>query len=81
MQGSYHPAAAQPPPSASAPNDPRPSIDDRYREKDHYVGQVTKAAHDFVQERYLLDEDLRVIENAARHWDYVMSAATSSAQR
>ena len=59
------------------------TIDDRYRNKDHYVGLVTRAALDLIDQGYLLAEDLAVVvKNAARHWDYAMSAtAPATVQR
>jgi hypothetical protein len=60
-------------------NDPRPSIEERYHDKDQYVGLVTKASLDLIDQGYLLAEDLAVIvKNAARHWDYIASAANPS---
>jgi hypothetical protein len=78
MQGSYIPI-----PRTSAErkrtNDPRASIDDRYRDKDQYVGLVTKAALELIDQGFLLAEDLAVVvRNAGRHWDYLGSTATPS---
>ena len=80
MQGSYHPAARAPPPIGSGPSDPRPSIDERYRDKDQYIGQVSKAALELIDQGFLLAEDLagRSLKNAARHWDYLATAAAPS---
>jgi hypothetical protein len=78
MQGSYIPLAKT---SAERKRvaDPRPSIDERYRNKDHYIGLVTKAALDLIDQGYLLPEDLApIVRNAARHWDYSNSTTTSS---
>jgi hypothetical protein len=74
MQGSYIPL-----PRTSAERkrtgDPRLSIEERYRDKDHYVSLVTKAAQELVEQRLLLTEDLPVVlRNAGRHWDYLASA-------
>ena len=68
---------------SEAPNDPRLSIDERYQDKDQYVGAVSKAALDLIKQRFLLQEDLAAIQReAGRHWDYAVSSATSStAQR
>jgi len=79
MQGSYVPL-----PRTNADRtrdkDPRPSIEERYRDKDAYVSQVTKAAQELVGQRYLLAEDVPAIaRNAARHWDYLASAPTTLA--
>ncbi len=81
MQGSYIPL-----PRTSAErtraNDPRPSIDERYRDKDQYVGAVTKAAMALIDQGYLLAEDLAVVvKNAAKHWDYLSGSTTSTAGR
>jgi hypothetical protein len=82
MQGSYIPLARTGA-ERKQKNDPRASIDERYRDKDQYVGQVTKAALELIDQGYLLQEDLAVIvKNAARHWDYIASAPNpSTAQR
>ncbi|HEV3140378.1 MAG TPA: alpha/beta hydrolase domain-containing protein, partial [Vicinamibacterales bacterium] len=75
MQGSYIPLAKTAPDRKRA-NDPRPSIDERYRDKDQYVGQVTKAALELIDQGYLLAEDLApVVRNAGKHWDYATTAA------
>jgi hypothetical protein len=78
MQGSYIPlarAAAD----RKRTNDPRQSIDERYHDKDQYLGLVSKAVRQLIDERLLLAEDLAVIlKNAGRHWDYLMSASTTS---
>ncbi len=82
MQGSYIPL-----PRTSADrkrtSDPRQALDERYRDKDQYVGLVSKAALELIDQGFLLGEDLAVVlRNAARHWDVAASAATSStAQR
>jgi hypothetical protein len=78
MQGSYLPL-----PRTSAErkqkNEPRPSIEERYRDKDQYIGLVTKSALELIDQGYLLAEDLAVVvKNAGRHWDYLASTATPS---
>jgi hypothetical protein len=78
MQGSYIPI-----PRTSAErrrtNDPRASLDERYRDKDQYVGLVTKAGLELIDQGFLLAEDLAVVvKNAGRHWDYLASTATPS---
>jgi hypothetical protein len=79
MQGSYIPL-----PRTNAErkrrNDPRPSIEERYRDRDHYVGLVAKAALELIGQGFLLAEDLAVVlQQAGRHWDYLSSTATASA--
>jgi hypothetical protein len=82
MQGSYIPLART---SAERKrtNDPRPSIEERYRDKDAYVGLVRKSAQGLIDQGFLLPEDLDVVlKNAGRHWDYAASApAPSTVQR
>jgi hypothetical protein len=78
MQGSYIPL-----PRSSAErkrtSDPRPAIDERYRDKDQYIGLVSKAALESIGQGFLLAEDLAaVLQNAGRHWDYASTAATPS---
>ena len=78
MQGSYVPLAKTGA-EKKRNNDPRVSIEERYRDKDQYVSAVTKAAQDLVAQRYLLAEDVQpVVANATRHWDYAASAAMPS---
>lgn len=58
-----------------AGNDPRPSIEERYRSKEDYLNRVANAATALVRDRYLLVEDLQpIIARAAQHWDLLMSA-------
>jgi hypothetical protein len=82
MQGSYIPLARTAA-DRKRTADPRSSIDERYHDKAEYVAQVTKSARELVDQRYLLAEDVdRIAVDAAKHWDYVTSAAKSStAQR
>jgi len=82
MQGSFIPLSRNSADRKRA-GDPRKSIDERYKDKDQYVAAVSKAARELVQQGYLLQEDLAVIQrDAGRHWDHSMSPATSStAQR
>jgi hypothetical protein len=55
-------------------NDPRPSIEERYRNRDHYLELVSNAAADLVAKGYLLKEDVpRVLQQAATRWDYAMT--------
>jgi hypothetical protein len=81
MQGSYLPLARTAA-DRKRTNDPRPAIDERYRDKDQYIGQVAKAALALIDQGFLLAEDLApVLKNAARHWDYLAApGATTSAQ-
>jgi hypothetical protein len=82
MQGSYIPLARSGA-DRKRSTDPRASIEERYRDKDQYIGLVTKSALELIDQRYLLAEDLAaVVRNAGRHWDYAATAApASTAQR
>jgi hypothetical protein len=81
MQGSYIPLPRNAAERART-GDPRAAVDDRYRDKDHYLGLVTKAAQDLIDHGYLLAEDLAVVvRNAARHWDVASAAVPSTVQR
>ncbi|MBI4562785.1 MAG: hypothetical protein HY724_12135, partial [Candidatus Rokubacteria bacterium] len=53
--------------------DPRPSIEARYATKVHYLSAASKAAASLVAAGYLLSADIpRVLDRAARHWDWIM---------
>jgi len=82
MQGSYIPLPRTPA-DRQRTSDPRASIAERYRDKDQYLGLMTKAANDLVGQGFLLADDVAAVtRDAARHWDYAASAARpSTAQR
>ncbi|HJS74612.1 MAG TPA: alpha/beta hydrolase domain-containing protein, partial [Vicinamibacteria bacterium] len=70
MQGSYIPFARDEA-ERKAAGDPRPSIAERYPSREHYLGLVAESAIGLIGDGYLLAEDLpRILESAARHWDY-----------
>ena len=70
MQGSYIPFPRDEG-ERKATGDPRPSLAQRYPSREHYLGLVAESAIELIEERYLLAEDLpRILESAARHWDY-----------
>jgi hypothetical protein len=51
--------------------DPRLSIDERYRNRDEYVGKSAAAALDLVAKGYLLSEDVAdLIRHAGEHYDW-----------
>jgi hypothetical protein len=51
-------------------NDPRPSIAERYRDRDDYVARARLAAQELARQRYILDEDVDlVVELAAQRYD------------
>jgi len=51
--------------------DPRPSIEERYRNRDEYVGKVAAAALGLVERGYLLQEDVAdIVRHAIEHYDW-----------
>ena len=81
MQGSYIPfprtAADQ-----QRTNDPRLSIEERYGSREAYLGQVSAAALELVENGYLLAEDLApILGQANRHWSYLMEETTTEGQQ
>jgi hypothetical protein len=80
MQGSYIPFARTTV-DRKRTTDPRPSIQERYRDKDQYLAKVSTAAGELIRQRYLLNEDLSAVTSAAaRHWDYLMLSAPTTTQ-
>jgi hypothetical protein len=78
MQGSYIPLARTAA-DRQRSADPRLSIGERYRDKDQYVGLVTKAAMELIDQGYLLGDDLAaVVRGATRNWDYATAPPRSS---
>ena len=65
-------------------NDPRPSIEERYRNRDEYVGRFAVATLDLVERGYLLQEDVAdLLKHAVEHYDWAtgQSARPSSPQQ
>jgi len=53
--------------------DPRLSIDERYRNRDEYVGKFAAAATDLVDRGYLLADDVAdLLKHAAEHYDWAL---------
>ena len=70
MQGSYIPFPRTEA-ERKAKDDPRPSIEERYHNREHYLGLVANAAVDLVEQGYLLAEDVpAILGQARRHWDH-----------
>jgi hypothetical protein len=62
-------------------SDPRKAVDERYQNREQYLGLITKAANDLVSKGYLLKDDVpRIVEQASKRWDYV-TAQTSTSQQ
>jgi hypothetical protein len=58
--------------------DPRQSIEERYTSRDDYLRRVEQVANNLVQKRYLLEEDVKpIVEAAGQHWDWSMTSAVS----
>lgn len=61
-----------------ANGDPRLSVEERYQSRAEYLGLVTQAGLELIDEGYLLAEDLaKIVERAGKHWDYRTSRVTS----
>ena len=62
-----------------AAHDPRLSIEERYGSRERYQALVTDAAAKLVQQRYLLNQDVRpVVERALVTWDEITGGALST---
>jgi hypothetical protein len=60
-------------------HDPRLSVEERYSSRADYVRRVEAAAHRLVQERFLLQEDVpAIVEAAGLHWDWTMMPVSMS---
>jgi len=58
-----------------AAQDPRRSIEERYRSKDDYLAQVEQAADALVKDRLLIIDDVpRILQRAGDTWDSVVDA-------
>jgi hypothetical protein len=56
-------------------HDPRLSIEERYRNRDEYVGKYAAAALDLVTRGYLLPEDVAgLLQHAVEHYDWATQA-------
>jgi hypothetical protein len=59
--------------------DPRLSIEERYRNRDEYVGKSAAAALDLVAHGYLLQEDVAdLLRHAAEHYDWATKMTSSN---
>ena len=49
----------------------RPSLEERYHDKQDYLARITAAGKSLAQEGYVLEADLPMLnERAQQHWDY-----------
>jgi hypothetical protein len=54
--------------------DPRPSIEERYKDKDAYLELIRKSANELVSKGYLIEEDVtHIVEQARTRWDWIMT--------
>ena len=78
MQGSFIPLARTKAERDQA-GDPRRSVEERYRSRDQYLAEITKAANDLAAKGYLLKNDVpRIVAQAGTRWDYVTKTVTNT---
>jgi len=64
-----------------ASGDPRPSIEERYPSREHFLSLNRDAAAHLVRRRFLLQDDVEaVVQRAAAHWNLLMGTATTSSR-
>jgi hypothetical protein len=57
-----------------AAGDPRPSVAERYRDRDDYLGKIAAATDSLIAEGFILAQDRDyAIQSAMRGYDAVMS--------
>jgi len=61
---------ADTPAERQATGDPRPSVQERYKDNNGFVKAIMAASQKLVKDGYVLEEDLEGIENDARAWFY-----------
>jgi hypothetical protein len=50
--------------------DPRPSLEERYRDKEDFLAKVRSAAQEMVRERHMLPDDVElVVQQQSERWD------------
>jgi hypothetical protein len=77
MAGSYIPFAKTRA-DRDKSRDPRLSVEERYGTRSEYMHRVEEAAGRLVQERFLLQEDVKpIVEAAGQHWDWTMATSIS----
>jgi hypothetical protein len=59
--------------------DPRPSIAERYKDREDYLQRIRLAATDLIKQRFLLEEDVEnTLQRASRHWDWATGVAQTN---
>jgi hypothetical protein len=80
LMGSYIPFALTKA-ERQARNDPRPSIEERYRDQSDYLGKLRAAADELVKGRYLLPEDVEnVLKRGREQWDFISRRSSTSSR-
>jgi len=63
-------------------HDPRSSIEERYSSRADYLRRVEDAANREVNDRYLLQEDVKpIVQAAGQHWDWIMSSGSAAGSK
>jgi len=80
LVGAFHPFAATRADREKS-GDARPSIAERYRDRQDYVARVERAARTLVRERLMLADDVpAVLQRAVQMWNAVVPAQTTTTQ-
>jgi hypothetical protein len=78
LQGAFVPLARSRA-EREAAGDPRPSIEERYPSRAHFVGRIAEHATALAQQGYLLAEDLPwVVARAGEQWRFLVENATGA---
>ena len=78
LLGSYVPFARTKA-EREARRDPRLSVEERYRDREDYLGRIRTAAASLVKDRFLLQEDIDdVVQRATRHWAYATATTQTN---
>jgi hypothetical protein len=73
LTGSYIPFARTRA-ERQANGDPRPSIEERYKDKNDYLARIRTAARTLVKQGFMLEDDVELAtQRAGRHWDWAMT--------
>ena len=78
MTGSYIPFARTRAERTKS-GDPRPSMEERYKDRQDYMDRITAAANDLARAGYVLTRDVpAIVEQAKSQWDFYMKPKVSS---
>jgi hypothetical protein len=63
-------------------HDPRPSLEERYQSRGHFLKLVQDSADTLVKDGYLLADDVpAIVKHAGEHWDLLAARSTSRSAR